>query len=49
MSTKSRCQSNWNKITVIDENDVEIKHFELDVLGKLKNKIKTQNQRRKNS
>ena len=47
MSIKTRCQSNWNKITVLDENNVEIKHFELDELGKLKNKIKTQNQRRK--
>ena len=46
MSRRQRCDSKWNKIIVIDENNQYIEKFELNELGQLKNKLKTQKRRK---
>lgn len=45
MSRRARCQSKWNKINVFIDGQ-ESKHFDLDELGRLKEKIKTQKRRK---
>lgn len=44
--SKKRCNSKWNRITVYNENNIEIASYDLDELGKLECKIKTQNRRK---
>lgn len=46
MQKRQPSKSNWNKIIIIDENNQNIKQFELNELGQLKNKLKTQNRRK---
>lgn len=46
MLKRQRCKSNWNRIIIVDENNQHIETFELNELGKLKNKLKTQNRRK---
>ena len=46
MSRRERCKSKWNKITVVDDNNIEIITFPLNELGQLEIKLKTQNRRR---
>lgn len=45
MSRRTRCQSKWNKINIFVDGQESI-HFDLDELGQLKDKIKTQKRRK---
>lgn len=46
MSRRARCDSKWNKIIIFDEKGQRKEEFELNKLGQLKNKIKTQTRRK---
>lgn len=46
MSRRQRCFSKWNKISVVNDNKLEIASFQLNELGQLENKIKTQKRRK---
>ena len=45
MSRRPRSKSQWNKILIMDAGQ-EVKAFDLDDLGRLKQKIKTQKRRK---
>ena len=46
MKSKCRCPSKWNNITVVDDAGSVVERFEVDELGKLKTKLKTQMRRK---
>ena len=46
MPRRPRCKSKWSKIIVVNDKQEEIDSFQLDDLGQLENKLKTQTRRR---